>query len=90
MIDAINKNQKLMFPVKQPNGSRFIAKLRYWCCWFVAGALLLLVGTPALIFLWIIDRRTWLYPIWQWGGKTWLTACGAKVKVTGLENLEDD
>jgi 1-acyl-sn-glycerol-3-phosphate acyltransferase len=90
MIDAGNRNQKLTFPVKQPQGSRFIAKIRYWWCWFVAGWLLLLVGTPALIFLWIIDRRVWLYPIGQWGAKTWLKACGAKVKVSGLENLEDD
>ncbi len=89
MIDAINKNQKQTFPVKHPKGSRFIARLRYWWCWFVAGSLLLLVGTPALVFLWIIDRRIWLYPIGQWGAKTWLKACGAKVRVVGLENIED-
>jgi 1-acyl-sn-glycerol-3-phosphate acyltransferase len=44
---------------------------------------------PALIFLWIINRRMWLYPLTQWGAKTWLTACGAKVEVKGLENLEE-
>ena len=31
----------------------------------------------------------WLYPLAQWGAKTWLRACGAKVKVTGLEHIED-
>jgi 1-acyl-sn-glycerol-3-phosphate acyltransferase len=90
MTDAANKNEKLIFPLKKPDGSRFIGKLRYWWCWFVAGSLLLFIATPALIFLWIIKRRMWLYPLAQWGAKTWLRACGATVKVTGLENLEED
>lgn len=89
MIDASNKNRKVTFPVKQPKGSRFIAKLRYWWCWFVAGALLLIVGMPSLIFLWIINRRMWLYPVGKWGAGLWLKACGARVKVTGIENLDD-
>ncbi|MBK8465141.1 MAG: 1-acyl-sn-glycerol-3-phosphate acyltransferase [Chloracidobacterium sp.] len=88
MLTVDDRNQKLTFPVQQPIGSRFIAKLRYWWCWFVAGSLLLLVGTPSLIFLWIIGRRIWLFPIAQWGAKNWLKACGATVKVTGIENLE--
>jgi 1-acyl-sn-glycerol-3-phosphate acyltransferase len=40
--------------------------------------------------LWIIDRRTKLYPLALWGAKTWLKACGAKVNVTGQENLDPD
>ncbi|MFN0277619.1 MAG: lysophospholipid acyltransferase family protein [Pyrinomonadaceae bacterium] len=83
-------NQKLTFPVYEPHRSRFVAKFRYWWCWFVAGLLLLFIATPALIFLWIINRRIWLYPLASWGARNWLKACGAKVKVTGLENLEDD
>ncbi len=90
MSEGGNENQKLIFPVKITDGSRFAAKLRYWWCWLVAGMLFLLVGTPTLIVLWIIDRKMWLYPIGQWGANTWLRACGAKVKVTGRENLEDD
>jgi len=74
--------------VKQSSKSRIAGKLRYWWCWLVASALLLFVATPALIFLWLIDRRIWLYPLALWGAKTWLSACGAKVKVTGLENLD--
>lgn len=50
--------------------------------------MLLFIATPALIFLWIINRRIWLYPLAQWGAKTWLRACGAKVNVTGLENID--
>lgn len=86
---AVRENKKLIFPVRQSNKSRVLGKIRYWWCWVVAGTLLLLVALPALIFLWIINRRMWLYPLTQWGAKTWLAACGADVKVKGLENLED-
>jgi 1-acyl-sn-glycerol-3-phosphate acyltransferase len=87
---AVRENKKLVFPVHESNKSRFLGKLRYWWCLVAAGSLLLFVATPALIFLWIIDRRLWLYPLALWGAKTWLRVCGAKVKVTGLENLKDD
>jgi 1-acyl-sn-glycerol-3-phosphate acyltransferase len=82
-------NQKLSFPVDQPRGSRFVAKIRYWWCWIAAGSLLLIVGLPALIFLGIINRRLWLYPLALWGAATWLKACCTTVKVTGGENLDD-
>ena len=52
--------------------------------------LLLFIATPSLIFLWIVDRRAALYPLALWGAKTWLKACGARVEVTGLENIESD
>lgn len=87
---AVRENKKLTFPVRKSTKSRFVGKIRYWWCWVVAGTLLLFIATPALIFLWIINRRMWLYPLCQWGAKTWLAACGAKVKVTGLENLDKD
>lgn len=85
---GLAENKKLVFPVQKSSKSRVSGKIRYWWCWFVAGALLLLIGTPALIFLWLINRRIWLYPLAGWGAKTWLRACGAKVVVKGLENLE--
>lgn len=88
-LEAIRDNGKLTFPVRQSNKSRQIGKLRYWWSWFVAGVLLLVIAMPALIFLWIINRRMWLYPLTQWGAKTWLAACGARVEVRGLENLEE-
>lgn len=87
--EAIAENKKLTFPVVKSNKSRFIGKLRYWWCWFVAGSLLLVIATPAMIFLWLIDRRMWLFPLAQWGAKTWLRAGGARVVVRGLENLEE-
>ncbi len=87
-LEAATENIKLTFPVKKSNKSRVSGKLRYWWSWFVAGSLLLVIATPALIFLWIINHRIWLFPLAQWGAKTWLRACGARVKVTGLENLD--
>lgn len=41
-----------------------------------------------MIFVQLINRRMWLYPLCKWGAKTWLNACGAKVKVSGLENID--
>lgn len=78
----------MTFPVRESNKSRTLGKLRYWWCWFAASGLLLFVALPALIFLWIINRRSWLYPIAIWGAETWLKACGARVEVKGSENLE--
>lgn len=89
MSDLVQENTKLTFPVKESNKSRLSGKLRYWWSWFVAGTLLLLVATPALVVLWLIGRRMWLYPLASWGAKTWLRACGATVRVTGGENLDD-
>ena len=87
---AIRENKKLVFPFEQSNKSRFLGKLRYWWCWLAASALLLFVATPALVFLWVINRRAWLYPVALWGAETWLRACGAKIKVTGVENLDQN
>ncbi len=53
----------------------------------MAGVLLLVVGLPAILFLWMVNRRRWLYPLALWGARTWLEACGARVEVTGLEHL---
>ncbi|MBA2380003.1 MAG: 1-acyl-sn-glycerol-3-phosphate acyltransferase [Blastocatellia bacterium] len=85
---AITENEKLVFPVSESNKSRLVGKLRYWWCWVVAGSMLLFIALPALPFLYIINRRLWLYPIALWGAKTWLHLCGAKVRVTGTEHLE--
>jgi 1-acyl-sn-glycerol-3-phosphate acyltransferase len=87
-LDEISQNQKLTFPVKKSNKSRISGKLRYWWCWIVAGSLLLFIGAPALIILWLINRRSSLYPLARWGAKTWLRACGARIKVIGLENVD--
>jgi 1-acyl-sn-glycerol-3-phosphate acyltransferase len=88
-LEAIRENKKLSFPVRKSNKSRLNGKLRYWWCWLVAGALLLILGVPSLIFLAVINRRMWLYPVANFGARTWLKACGARVVVRGRENLEE-
>ena len=87
-MPALIGNKLLRFPVQQSSKSRLVGKIRYWWCWFVAAMLLLVVAMPALIVLWIINRRTALYPLALWGAKTWLKACGARVKVIGTEYLD--
>ena len=59
----------LIFAVEKSSKSRLTGKLRYWWAWAVAAALLLFVATPALLFLWIINRRESLYPLALWGAK---------------------
>jgi 1-acyl-sn-glycerol-3-phosphate acyltransferase len=88
----IEQNQKIIFPSveKFSTEPRAAGKLRYCYCWLVAACLLLFIGTPALVFLWLVNRRRWLYPLANWGGKTWLRACGARVRVSGLENIKPD
>lgn len=83
-------NKLLRFPVHESNKSRVIGKIRYWWCWLVAAVLLLFIATPSLIVLWIINRREKLYPLARWGARTWLSACGAKIKVSGIEHLDPD
>lgn len=87
---GIQANKKLTFPVHEHNKSRLAGKIRYWWCWIAASALLLFVGLPALVFLWLIRRRLWLYPLALWGAKAWLRACGARIEVHGLEHLKDN
>ena len=84
------ENRKLTFPVHESNKSRIAGKLRYWWCLFAAAALLLVVGAPAILLLWLINRRLWLYPLALWGAETWLKACGARIKIVGGEDLRDD
>ena len=81
-------NELVTFPVPESNKSKFVAKLRYWWAWIAAGSLLLFIGLPALLATWLVNRKEAVYPLALWGARTWLAACGVKVKVTGLENLE--
>ena len=87
--ELIEQNKKIVFDEKNfSTESRFVGKIRYWWGWTVASTLLLLVAAPALPVLWLINRRHWLYPLCLWGARVWLKACGAKIKVTGKENLD--
>jgi 1-acyl-sn-glycerol-3-phosphate acyltransferase len=87
---AISENTKLAFPVAKSNKSRLVGKLRYWWCWFAAGAMVLVLGVPTLIYFWLRNRPQGLYPVALFGAKTWLQCCGSKIEVKGLENLAED
>ena len=87
---AIRENKKLVFPVRESTKSRFVGKLRYWWCWFAAAVMLLVLGVPSLLYFWLRNRPSGLYPVALFGAKTWLRCCGSKVEVKGLENLAKD
>ncbi|HEX8921245.1 MAG TPA: lysophospholipid acyltransferase family protein [Pyrinomonadaceae bacterium] len=67
---------------------RLSRKLLYWWSLTVAGALLLILGTPVIFFSWLARRRHWIYPAALFGARNWLRLSGMKVKVVGRENLD--
>jgi 1-acyl-sn-glycerol-3-phosphate acyltransferase len=69
-------------------GPRFIGKLRFCWSWFVAGALLLVLGPPILLVARLANRRDWVYPVALFGARAWLRLSGVKVDVKGLELLD--
>lgn len=70
--------------------SRLVAKIRYWWCWFAASFMLLVIGIPTIPVFWVLRKKMWLYPFAFFGARMWLKACGARVRVTGLEKLDRD
>lgn len=87
----IAKNAKIVFDCPQSNISglaKLTGKLRYWWCWVAASAMLLAIAPPVLLLALIFNRPYWVYPWAWWGATTWLKACGAKLDVRGLENLD--
>jgi 1-acyl-sn-glycerol-3-phosphate acyltransferase len=67
---------------------RLSRKLLYWWSLSVAGALLLILGTPVILVSRLAGRRHWLYPSALFGARNWLRWSGMKVKVSGRENLD--
>lgn len=63
-------------------------RLWYWWSLFVAGALLLVLGPPAIGLSLLSGRRENLYPWALFGGRAWLRLSGARVRVSGLEHLD--
>lgn len=89
-MEAIRENEKITFPVKKSNKSRLVGKLRYIWCWLAASSMVLFLAAPTMIFVRLVNRPEWLYPLCEWGARMWLKICGACVSVRGLENLEKD
>jgi 1-acyl-sn-glycerol-3-phosphate acyltransferase len=68
--------------------SHLSRRLLYWWSLTVAGALLLLLGSPTILISWAARRRHWLYPFALFGARNWLRLSGMKVQVKGKENLD--
>ena len=70
------------------NGRRsFMRRLHYWWSLFCAGALLLILGPPILIFAWLVNKHDLVYPWALFGARNWLRFSGVRVRVKGLELL---
>lgn len=85
-IDA-NKSERVVESNTRP-APRLSRRLRYWWSLAVAGTLLLILGSPAILVSWAARRRHWLYPFALFGGRQWLRLSGMKVEVKGRENLD--
>jgi 1-acyl-sn-glycerol-3-phosphate acyltransferase len=62
--------------------------LHYWWSLFVAGALLLFLGPPILLFAWLVNKHDLVYPWASFGANAWLRLSGVNVRVLGLELLD--
>ena len=63
-------------------------RLHYWWSLFVAGALLVILGTPVLLVSWLVGKRELVYPWGLFGARSWLRLSGMKVSVKGTEFLD--
>ena len=64
------------------------SRLLYWWSLFVAGALLLILGTPILLVAWLVSKPYLVYPWAIFGGRNWLRLGGMQVSVKGSEHLD--
>jgi 1-acyl-sn-glycerol-3-phosphate acyltransferase len=84
--DVINQSRSA--ESNTTNRPRLSRRLLNWWSLTVAGALLLIVGVPAILVSWAARRRHWLYPAALWGARNWLRLSGMKIHVRGRENLD--
>jgi 1-acyl-sn-glycerol-3-phosphate acyltransferase len=69
-------------------GRSLAGRIRYWWSLFVAGALLLIFGPPALTYAWLTGNHDVVYPWANFGARNWLRLSGAKIRVKGKELLD--
>lgn len=62
--------------------------LHYWWSLFVAGALLVIFGIPALFVAWLAGKPDMVYPWALFGGRNWLRLSGMEISVSGIEHLD--
>lgn len=88
LVDGRDAREQARAAESNTDGSgRLRHRLHYWWSLTVAGALLLILGTPVIFISWLARRRHWLYPAALFGARNWLRLSGMKVKVSGRENL---
>ena len=63
-------------------------RLHYRWSLFVAGALLAICGPPILLFSWLVNKHDLVYPWALFGARKWLLLTGVRVRVKGLELLD--
>ena len=63
-------------------------RILYWWSLFIAGALLLILGTPAISIAWLCRKRELVYPWAFLGARSWLLLSGMKIRVIGREHLD--
>lgn len=68
--------------------NKLFGKIWYWWSLFLAASMLLIIGTPTIIFCWLVNRREWLYPWCLFGAKNWLRLSGMKIVTRGKENID--
>jgi len=66
----------------------FMRRLHYRWSLFVAGALLAICGPPILLFSWLVNKHDLVYPWALFGARKWLLLTGVRVRVKGLELLD--
>ena len=69
---------------------RIVRRLHYWWSLFVAAMLLLILAPPVLLAAWITRNHDLVYPWALFGARNWLRLSGAKVHVTGADQLDPD
>ena len=91
IADLVESNEKIVFTSEDSTTRSHIAgKLRYWWSWVFPTIMFLFVAPPVMLVAKIAGREDWLYPVCNWGAIRWLSWCGAKMHVTGAENLSPD
>jgi 1-acyl-sn-glycerol-3-phosphate acyltransferase len=67
---------------------RIFRRLNYWWSLFVAGALLLILGSPVVFIAWLLGKHELVYPWALFGARNWLRLSGMTVRVSGHEHLD--
>ena len=90
--EALAENGKIIFPenFNTEKASKLIGKLRYYFSLSILGFFFLFVMPPIMLWARIRGDKEYAYPFAAWGARAWLRWSGMKIRVRGLENLQED